>query len=722
MRQLVHTALAFLILHVPQPAFSDSFSEGIQSGLLEFFDVSDPAGVTANMAGDPHLKGGASSGAAADGFAKLLYTKTPQKLTELRLQSNKQVRERELSEGQNAFTRHLGLAASEALKIIDGRRRPVDPRQNQDGDFLNDFADRYSNLVQPELETLRAARKEQLKEPIPDRVAQSQEKRDITDDSLGKPHLKKKRKRRVPAPEETAAAKHWAQYGNSSPRQIEDLLVDVNTPGADLQEVRNEAGRKLLAQFFDPSAGDGGILGRATSKNLSAASRWKDFGLKEIGYQTLRSLNEVRKQDNVRDLRRRAYGENSPTAKEELVRRVNQSAEADPLGNTIRSDFKNLRPELLLSEEKKLVGDENSSAQSFAHLLGASNSAVLQDLASRSASTGNTEKSLYEARLACAAALSLKSRDPKASNAADKNCEGQKSFTKAFESALKKDMDRYKTYQNWIEAAKDPSKLEAARAWMLDPQKSGYEQENLVDRLGERVQSALDSRLPQPERRAALDEAVTLAKILGHQDPTSGDWSLDLIARDAGMSAETPASQTLILGQGEEIFAALARYSRRDTDNHAPKTAVRFGTRSRFQSFSRDPRKHAEHLADKTTRVFYAPEGEDKKNSLGTGTVSYGRATHIGRRARLVPAGLETKPPRNPSSLLDLTAQVEALLRSSSCVECHAAPKSLATLKSFLTSAGLDGNMPGGPSLRDALAGNPSGQDILKRYLSSLNP
>ncbi|MEZ4752218.1 MAG: hypothetical protein R3B54_16765 [Bdellovibrionota bacterium] len=166
MRYLTHTALAFVLLFVPQPAFSDEFSEGVLTGLLEYFDVSDPEALAKRLASDPHFHDGPSSGAAADNFAELLYTKSPQKLTELRSQSAKQIRKDDLSDGQTAFARHLKLATFEALKIIDGKRRPADPRQNRDGDFLNDFADRYSELVQPVLDNLRKARQEQQKEHL----------------------------------------------------------------------------------------------------------------------------------------------------------------------------------------------------------------------------------------------------------------------------------------------------------------------------------------------------------------------------------------------------------------------------------------------------------------------------------------------------------------------------------------------------------------------------
>ncbi|MEZ4752219.1 MAG: hypothetical protein R3B54_16770 [Bdellovibrionota bacterium] len=495
-------------------------------------------------------------------------------------------------------------------------------------------------------------------------------------------------------------------------------MVDLNTSGEDpeTRDLRNEAARSFLETFFNPNAKDGGILGRATSKDISSASRWKEFGLRDTGYQALRSLNDLRKQDDVSDLRGRAFGESpSQSARDEIVRRVNQDSKADPLGGTLRSDFKSTRPDLLLAEEQRLIGDLGQSAESFAHLLGASNSAALQELARTPTPSENKEQSLYQKRLACAAAISLKSRDSKATPDIDKNCENLQDFKSAFESALKKDTERYQLYQNWIEAAKDPAKLQAARDWMLDPKKSGYQEENLMDRLGERVQSALDSRLPQKERQAAFDEATVLAKILGHQDPTTNDWSLDLVAKDAGLASQIPSSQTLILGQGEEIFAALARFSKRDTDNHVAETATRFGTRTRFQSFSRDRRSHAEHLADKKTRIFYAPDGEDKKNQLGTGTVSGGQPTHIGKRASLLPAGLEN-PPRVPATDGDLTAQVEAVLNSATCVQCHVA-QSTDSLKSFFASSGLDGKMPSGPSLAEALVREPENLAILKRYL-----
>lgn len=378
------------------------------------------------------------------------------------------------------------------------------------------------------------------------------------------------------------------------------------------------------------------------------------------GFDILTAANRANREGDPAKLRQWAYdggasvtGALKRASERELLRRTNLSATQDPVGSLLRDDFKFTRPELLLPYQKDAGGkDVNKAADAIADLMGSQNTAALVELAKKADGRGgNDEAKAYAKRAKCAAHITLAQRkadNPKLALPGgftpdpDKACEGIADFKKAYEEKFAAIKQRNRDFRAKVtdvikaggDAKKEGDAVKAARRWLFeekDPKtgKPRFNYENIADYLAQRVATAENPQTPEAERKAAYDEAVALGKILAWKDPATGNYVLNLTARDSGFkeSDKQKRHQSLVLGKNnDQIFGALSRFSDRSKGDLAPAdqtASVPLQTRPRLQSFAIAP-DHAAHLRNNPQILAATGDG------FGPATIGSGGVNVIG--------------------------------------------------------------------------------------------
>ncbi len=391
------------------------------------------------------------------------------------------------------------------------------------------------------------------------------------------------------------------------------------------KETRWGAAEKLLAQDAIWNKD------KALLKNLS------EFELSGEAQETLKKLYAARNQTDVKVLRAAAHGDPEDKASRlEVTRRVNSTEKEN---DWMQKGFPSIRPELLLEFKEKIKSDDTTVAgKALAEMIGTLNSdqkSALKDKASGWLEKNKDEGlKTFAARMACASLLALSKGKEVA-----KACKDLGDFADKFNTAYEQVRNGHKKFHEYLAKADEKGGVEKARAWLFDKTKGNYSEENLMDYLGQRVESCDKLKSGTEEQKNACDDATRLAKVLGWKDD-KGNWNLNMSTRDAG--TDSNAAQLVQLGGADDIGKNLAAFGRRETGfnpNTKTKTFGKDNNRSRFQSFAYAPTHNAAGGQDSALNKTFTK----KKPKLYS--VKDGKVAVLGKAPTMAAAAPKTETP-----------------------------------------------------------------------------